>query len=100
MAFLRGISSKSRENTKNSHSPKDQNIYKHLLLNSYAFKNSLEYLPEKTIEERRKTMKEKILEIFPELEEEKSNEEENEKIKKKEFSSVNDSNSTKEIEII
>ncbi len=97
---LRGGSSKSKENTKNSHSPKDQNIYKHLLLNSYAFKNSLEYLPEKTIEERRKTMKEKILAIFPELEEEKSNEEENEKIKKKEFSSVNDSNSTKEIEII
>ena len=99
---LRGGSSKSKESSKNSHSPKDQNIYKHLLLNSYANKNSLEYLPEKTIEERIKSMKEKILSIFPELEGEKSNEEslENEPQKKKEFSSFNDSHSTKEIEII
>ena len=71
-------------------------------MNSYAYKNSLEYLRGKTIEERRKSMREKILALFPELEGEKSNEEsiENETKKKKEFSSINDSNSTKEIEII
>ena len=47
-------------------------------------------------------MKEKILSIFPELEGGKLNEEslENEMPKKKEFSSVNDSHSTEEIEII
>ena len=99
---IKGISSKTKENNINSHSLKDKSIYAHLLLNSYANKNSLEYLPEKTIEERIKSMREKIITVFPELQIEKINEEvvENEIQKKKEISSVNDSHSTKEIEII
>ena len=72
------------------------------MLNSYANKNSLEYLPEKTIEERIKSMREKLISVFPELQIEKINEEvvENEIQKKKEISSVNDSHSTREIDII
>ncbi len=72
------------------------------MLNSYANINALEYLPEKTIEERIKTMREKILAVFPELQVEKTNEEvvENEIQKKKEISSINDSHSTKEIDTI
>jgi hypothetical protein len=99
---IKGISSKSKENNRNSHSLKDKSIYAHLLLNSYANKNSLEYLPEKTIEERINSMREKIFAVFPELQIEKINEEviENENQKKKEISSVNDSHSTKEIDII
>ena len=99
---IKGISLKSKENNRNSYSLKDKNIYTHLLLNSYANINSLEYLPEKTIEERIKTMREKIIAAFPELEIEKINEEvvENEIQKKKEISSINDSHSTKEIDII
>ena len=99
---IKGISSKSKENNRNSHSLKDKSIYTHLLLNSYANINSLEYLPEKTIEERIKTMREKIIAAFPELQIEKINEEvvENEIQKKKEISSINDSHSTKEIDII
>ena len=47
-------------------------------------------------------MREKILSIFPDLEREKSNKEimENEVQKKKEISSINETNSTKEIDII
>ena len=99
---IRRVTSKTKESTKNSSSTKDKSIYTHLLLNSYADKNPLEYLPDKTIEERIKTMKEKILAIFPELESEKTNEElyENELQKKKEFLSNNDSHSTKELDII
>ena len=99
---IKGISSKSKENKRNSYSLKDKSIYAHLLLNSYANKNSLEYLPEKTIEERINSMREKIFAVFPELQIEKINEEvvDNEIQKKKEISSVNDSHSTKEIDII
>ena len=100
--FIKGATSKSKENNRNSHSLKDKSIYTHLLLNSYANINALEYLPEKTIEERIKTMREKILAVFPELQVEKTNEEvvENEIQKKKEISSINDSHSTKEIDTI
>ena len=98
----KGGTSKIKENTKNKHSPKDKSIYTHLLLNQYANKNFLEYLPNKTIEERISIMREKILSIFLELERAKSNEEimENEIQKKKEISSINEANSTKEIDII
>ena len=84
---IRRGTSKTKENTKISNSTKDKNIYTHLLLNSYANINPLEYLPNKTIEERIKTMKEKILTLFPELESEKVNEEaiENGIQKKKDF---------------
>lgn len=97
---IRRGTSKTKENTKISNSTKDKNIYTHLLLNSYANINPLEYLPNKTIEERIKTMKEKILTLFPELESEKVNEEaiENGIQKKKDFLSNNDSHSTKELE--
>lgn len=93
---------KLKENTKNMHSSKDKSIYIHLLLNQYANKNFLEYLPNKTIDERTSSMREKILSVFPELEREKSNDEiiENEQQKKKDISSINETNSTKEIDII
>jgi hypothetical protein len=99
---LKGGTSKIKENTKNIHSPKDKSIYTHLLLNQYANKNFLDYLPDKTIEERISSMREKILSIFPELEKAKSNDEimENEQQKKKDISSINETNSTKEIDII
>ena len=92
---------KLKENTKNIHSSKDKSIYIHLLLNQYANKNFLEYLPNKTIDERTSSMREKILSVFPELEREKSNDEiiENEQQKKKDISSINETNSTKEIDI-
>ena len=101
---LKGGTSKIKENTKNIHSPKDKSIYTHLLLNQYANKNFLDYLPDKTIEERISSMHDKIISIFPELEGEKSksNDEimENEVQKKKDISSINETNSTKEIDII
>ena len=98
----KGGASKIKENTKNLHSTKGKSIYTHLLLNQYANKNFLDYLPNKTFEERISNMREKILSIFPELERAKSNEEimENEVQKKKEISSINETNSTKEIDII
>ena len=60
------------------------------------------YLQDKTIEERISSMREKILSIFPELEKAKSNDKimENEQQKKKHISSINETNSTKEIDII
>ena len=99
---IRRVTPQTKESTKNTSSNKDKSIYTHLLLNSYANRNPLEYLPDKKIEERIKTMKEKILDIFPELESEKANEEllENEIQKKKDFLSINDSHSTKELDII
>ena len=99
---IRRVTSKPKENTKNTSSNKDKSIYTHLLLNSYANINPLEYLPDKKIEERIKTMREKILAIFPELESEKAKEQlfENELQKKKDFLSINDSHSTKELDII
>ena len=99
---IRRVTSKTKENTKNTSSNKDKSIYTHLLLNSYANINPLEYLPDKKIEERIKTMREKILAIFPELESEKAKEQlfENELQKKKDFLSINDSHSTKELDII
>ena len=62
----------------------------------------MDYLPDKTIEERIASMREKILSVFPELERAKSNDEinENEQQKKKDISSINETNSTKEIDII
>ena len=98
---LKGGTSKIKENIKNIHSPKDKSIYTHLLLNQYANKNFLEYLPNKTIDERTSSMREKILSVFPELEREKSNDEiiENEQQKKTDISSINETNSTKEIDI-
>ena len=105
---FRGATSKTKENTKNnfsSNSTKDKSIYDnyiHLLLNSYANFNPLEYLPDKTIEERIKTMREKVYSVFPELDSSKTNKEkmENEQQKKKEISSVNESQSTRERDII
>ena len=59
-------------------------------------------MPDKTIEERMKSMREKVFSIFPELDSSKSNERtmENEQQKKKEISSVNESHSTRELDII
>ena len=83
---FKGGTNKTKENAKNSFSSKDKNIY----------------LPNKPIEERIKTMKQKIFEVFPNLDNSKINEEmiENELQKKKEISSINESHSTKEIDII
>ena len=99
---LRGGTSKTKENSKNVSSMRDKNICTYLFVNSYANKNHLEYSPNKTIEERIKSMKEKIISIFPELDSEKINEEiiENEIQKKKDFCSTYESHSTKELEII
>ena len=99
---FKGGTNKTKENAKNSFSSKDKNIYTHLLLNSYGNIKPLEYLPNKPIEERIKTMKQKIFEVFPNLDDSKINEEmiENELEKKKEISSINESHSTKEIDII
>ena len=99
---LKGVTSKTKENTKNSYSSKDTSIDTHLLLNSYANINPMDYLPDKTIEERIKTIREKIFFVFPELDASKTNEQilENEIQKKKEISSINESHSTKEIDII
>ena len=99
---LKGGRLKLKENTKNIHSTKDKSIYSHLLLNQYTNKNFLDYLPNKTIEERISSMREKILSLFLKLERVKSNDElmENEQQKKKDISSFNETNSTKEIDII
>ena len=48
-------------------SPKDNLICTHLLLNSYANVNKQEFLPEKTIQQRINSMREKIISIFPEI---------------------------------
>ena len=45
----------------------DREICSHLLLNSYSNTKTLDFLPEKTIEQRIKTMKDKIISLFPEL---------------------------------
>ena len=104
-SYFRGGTYKTKENIKKSLLQKDKNIYTQFLVNLYGNIKPLEYLPNKSIEERIKTMKGKIFAIFPELEDTKINEEmkemiENELQKKKEISSVNESHSTKEIDII
>lgn len=98
---LRERSSKPKLNLLDENSLDEKRICTHLLLNSYANKNNLEYLPDKTIEERINSMRQKVLLLFPQLETEKSNEisSENDEQKKKENSSVNESNSTKELAI-
>ena len=45
----------------------DKTICAHLLLNSYVKTNNKDFLPEKTINQRINSMREKILNIFPEL---------------------------------
>ena len=45
----------------------DKIVCTHLLLNSYANTKTEEFLPEKTIEERINSMREKILSMFPDL---------------------------------
>ena len=45
----------------------DRAICSHLLLNSYSNTKTIDFLPEKTIEQRIKTMKDKIISLFPEL---------------------------------
>jgi hypothetical protein len=98
---LRDRNSKPKKSLKNINSLEEKSICTHLLLNSYANKNNLDYLPDKTIEERINSMREKVLFLFPQLETEKSNEisSDNDEQKKKENSSVNESNSTKELAI-
>jgi hypothetical protein len=98
---LRDRNSKPKRSLKNINSLEEKSICTHLLLNSYANKNNLDYLPDKTIEERINSMREKVLFLFPQLETEKSNEisSDNDEQKKKENSSVNESNSTKELAI-
>jgi hypothetical protein len=98
---LRDRNSKPKKSFKNINSLEEKSICTHLLLNSYANKNNLDYLPDKTIEERINSMREKVLFLFPQLETEKSNEisSDNDEQKKKENSSVNESNSTKELAI-
>ena len=99
---LKGATSKTKENTKNSYFSKDISINTYLLLNSYANINPMDYLLDKTIEERIKSIREKIFFVFPEFDVSKINEEilENEIQKKKEISSINEIHSTKEIDII
>ena len=99
---LRASTPKTKDNTKNRILSKDKSIYIHLLLNSYANYDPLQYLSGKTIEERIQTMREKIFSVFPDLDTSKTNEEilENEIQKKKDISSINESHSTKEIDII
>ena len=98
---LRERSSKPKKSLINVNSLEDKRVCTHLLLNSYANKNTLEYLPDKTIEERIKSMRQKVLFLFPWLETEKPNEIslENDEQKKKDNLSVNESNSTKELAI-
>ena len=98
---LRERNSKPKKSLININSLEEKSICTHLLLNSYANKNNLEYLPDKTIEERINSMREKVLFLFPQLETEKPNEisSDNDEQKKKENSSVNESNSTKEFAI-
>ena len=45
----------------------DKIVCAHLLLNSYANTNTQDFLPEKTIQQRINTMREKITSIFPDL---------------------------------
>ncbi len=45
----------------------DKIICSHLLLNSYFNVSTMDFLPEKTIEQRINTMREKIISIFPDL---------------------------------
>ena len=45
----------------------DKAVCAHLLLNSYAHTNTLDFLPEKTTEQRIKTMRDKIISLFPDL---------------------------------
>ena len=45
----------------------DKIVCTHLLLNSYANTNTQDFLPEKTIQQRINTMREKITSIFPDL---------------------------------
>ena len=98
---LRERNSKPKKSLINVNSLEDKRVCTHLLLNSYANKNTLEYLPDKTIEERIKSMRQKVLFLFPWLETEKPNEIslENDEQKKKDNLSVNESNSTKELAI-
>jgi len=98
---LRERNSKPKKSLLNVNSLEEKSICTHLLLNSYANKNNLEYLPDKTIGERINSMRQKVLLLFPQLETEKSNEilSENDEQKKKENSSINESNSTKELAI-
>lgn len=89
------------ENNSSSNENKNKYIFTHLLINQYAHNNSLEYLPNKTIEERLLTMKNNILKLFPELEKDSNSNEkgvsiELEEVKKKEYSSFNESHITKE----
>lgn len=98
---LRERNSEPKKSLINLNSLEEKSICTHLLFNSYANKNNLEYLPDKTIEERINSMRQKVLLLFPHLETEKSNEisSENDEQKKKENSSVNESSSTKELVI-
>ena len=86
------------ENSLNNETNKNKYIYAHLLINQYAHNNPLEYLPGKTIEERILTMKTKILELFPNLNQQQKI---NDKIeidtsKKKDILSINESHTTKD----
>ena len=45
----------------------DKIICSHLLLNSYYNASTVDFLPEKTVEQRINTMREKIISIFPDL---------------------------------
>ncbi len=45
----------------------DRAICAHLLLNSYSNTKTIDFLPEKTIDQRIKSMKDKIISLFPEL---------------------------------
>ena len=69
-------------------------------MNQYNYNNSLEYLPGKDIEERLLTMKTKILELFPKLNQQKKQDDqiELEVPKKKDFLSINGSHTTKNSE--
>ena len=66
---LKKIKKKLNKNSKRTNNDliDDTAICTHLLLNSYSNTNTLDFLPEKTIEQRIKTMKDKIISLFPEL---------------------------------
>lgn len=91
---------KNKDENKNDIKSNEKYIYTHLLLNSYANINPLEYQPNKTINERAESMRKKILNFFPEIDKNKVNEiQDIEEQKKKELFSCNESHSTKESEI-
>ena len=99
-SFLKENQKNNIENSINNEINKNKYIYTHLLMNQYNYNNSLEYLPGKDIEERLLTMRTKILELFPKLNQQKKQDDqiELEASKKKDLLSISESHTTKNSE--